>query len=122
MTMNRIEKILSDKERLNDAFKSLRKRGFVARQNYWCCQSCGWAAVGDEPKNVIFYHKQDAEAIVDGKLVGTLYVAHRFSEQSKGWEVCAELAKNGLYVNWDGSDDTRIAVINKQNFKQRRHD
>ena len=46
---------------LTSAFKALRKEGYFARQNFWCCQSCGWASVPDgKGDKVVFYHNQDA--------------------------------------------------------------
>jgi hypothetical protein len=45
---------------LTKAFAELRKNGYFAKQNFLCCQSCGWAALSDEEaKNAVFYHNQD---------------------------------------------------------------
>lgn len=104
----------SDKQRLNEAFKQLRRHGFVAKQKHACCQSCGWAELPDATvaPNVIFYHAQDADAIKDGKLVGKMFLAHRFTNERKGRLACAVLHQHGFYAKWDGTEDTRIAIVN----------
>ena len=103
----------SDKERLNAAFKQLRAHKFVAKQNFLCCQTCGWAEIGAEPKDALFYHRQDTEhALKDGKLVSKLYIAHRISSEGRGLLVRAIFADNGFYAIWDGSDSSRIALVN----------
>ncbi len=49
-----------DKSKLTNAFKELRKEGYFAKQNFLCCQSCGWAAMSDkESEKAVFYHQQD---------------------------------------------------------------
>lgn len=42
--------MMNKKANLNQAFKELRKLGYFARQNFWCCQSCAWAAVPMDAK------------------------------------------------------------------------
>jgi hypothetical protein len=109
------QKIKTDKERLNDAFAQLRKHKFVAKQNHLCCQSCGWAAIdGKHPdaKDVIFYHKQDSDALKGDRLVGKLYLAHRFRTSGRALDACAVLHQHGFYTIWDGTDETRIAIVN----------
>ena len=59
------------KNTLTAAFKELRKKGFIARQNYLCCQSCAGCQIamdigkmkteGKEVKGCVYYHRQDAE-------------------------------------------------------------
>jgi len=39
----------TDNDRLDAAFRDLETDyGVLARQDYWCCQTCGCAAIGDE--------------------------------------------------------------------------
>ena len=52
--------MMNKKANLNQAFKELRKLGYFARQDFWCCQSCAWAAVPVDKKKVVFYHNQAA--------------------------------------------------------------
>jgi hypothetical protein len=45
---------------LTKAFAELRKNGYFAKQNFLCCQSCGWAELSEkEAEKVVFYHNQD---------------------------------------------------------------
>lgn len=120
----------SVKERVRDAFKALRKEGFVARMNYSCCGSCGWAQVeqdysfltGVAEPNVVFYHRQDADCFdkkgnlvtykhwnVENELVNktaSLYLAW----SGDGAMIVDALETEGLEVDWNGNDNRRIAV------------
>lgn len=102
----------SDKERLSDAFRQMRRHKIVAKQNWQCCQSCGWAAIDEKAPNVVFYHRQDSESFKDGRLRGKMHIAHRFAKESIGLLVCAILNQNGFYTIWDGTDTSRIAITN----------
>lgn len=90
--------------KLNDAFRLLRKRGYFARQNFWCCQTCGCAAVPeDHAESYVFYHRQDAERLrKDG---GTM-----LAWGGDGDEIVKCCLEAGLVVTWDGSKNTRIFV------------
>ena len=39
---------MSKQKPLTLAFKELRKSGYLAKQNFCCCQSCAWAGNGKE--------------------------------------------------------------------------
>lgn len=92
--------------KLNRAFKALRKAGYFARQNFWCCQNCGWAAVPDgKDEKVVFYHNQDNEQKLEGE---PFYLAWA----GDGNEICQILRDAGITVQWDGSDGQRIQVSN----------
>ena len=101
---------MTDKQRLNLAFKELRKQGFVARQRFMCCQGCGWAAIAnDKPDatHVAFYHQQDADAIdEDGKITEPMYIAWA----GDALAITTALTNAGLKAEWDGSADTRVCV------------
>lgn len=95
---------MKGKEKLNKAFRELRKAGYVAKQNYWCCQSCAWASLSDEKNEyVVFYHKQDGD---DLKEKGEC----RLAWSGDGYEIKRILEDNGVKVGWDGSDDQRIEI------------
>ncbi len=86
------------------SFKELRSIGYFARQNFTCCQSCGWAEVPeDKSERAVFYHNQDYRSYKDG---GDLYLAWA----GDGDEICDILRGNGLEVEWEGSKDTRIRI------------
>lgn len=94
---------------LDGAFKALRSRGYFARQNFWCCQSCGCYAVPKESsEKYVFYHRQDAERLKkDG---GTM-----LAWNGDGYEIVKVCLEAGLTVKWNGKESTRIWVgINKE--------
>lgn len=117
----------TDKEKIRNAFKDLRKQGYFARMNFWCCQSCGCAAVPEKYKDkFVFYHNQDAEALgYDGNIGGknrrfrrfdskaVLYLTH--GEGGDGREICETLKNQGLDVEWDGDMGKRIMVKHLEN-------
>lgn len=93
-----------NKSKLTAAFKDLRKAGYFARQNFLCCQSCGWAAMTEEQSNkAVFYHGQDND---DLKETGTCYLVW----SGDGKEIVAILKKHGVKVEWEGSEDKRIKI------------
>ena len=95
---------MKNKIQLNKAFAELRKKGYFARQNFTCCQSCGWAELTDEEsKKAVFYHRQDAE---DLKKTGVVYLAWSGS----GQDIVNTLNKYGLATKWEGTDNRRIVV------------
>jgi hypothetical protein len=95
---------------LSKAFKALRKEGYFARQNFMCCQGCGWSAVpeGREEK-VVFFHSQDAARMRDGN---EFYLAW----SGDGNEICRVLNENGVETKWDGSNSSRIAVTSWEKY------
>ena len=89
---------------LTNAFKALRKAGYFARQNFMCCQSCGWAAVPEhKAEKVVFYHNQDAAYMKKGKDFCLAWTGD-------GHEICKILTENGIEVEWNGSEAQRITV------------
>ena len=89
---------------LTKAFAELRKNGYFAKQNFLCCQSCGWAALSDEEaRNTVFYHNQDYR---DLKQHQDLYLAW----SGDGDYIAQTLRNFGMEVDWDGTPNTRIAV------------
>lgn len=96
-------------DKLTAAFRELRKRGFFARRNFWCCQSCGWSAVpatnrlGHPFAGVVFYHAQDAEQLEKS---GECYLAW----SGDGHQIVRILNQFGINTEWDGEKATRILV------------
>jgi hypothetical protein len=108
---------MNTKEKVNQAFKLLRKAGYIAKQDFWCCQSCGWAAIHkDYPdaEKIVFYHNQDNEAWnKDKELDHPLYLAWA----GDGGEIVNIIKSVGLSVEWDGSKDNRIMIQPEQKSK-----
>lgn len=93
---------------LNKAFKELRKLGYFARQNFWCCQNCGWYAVPEEKKNkAVFYHAQDNEDRMKGN---PFYIAW----DGDGNEICRVFNECGITTEWNGEPGTRIKIVKYQ--------
>jgi len=95
---------METKRKVTEAFKALRKEGYFARQNFQCCQSCGWYAIpeGREEK-AVFYHKQDAERFRE---TGECAIAW----SGDGARICEVFRSHGLKVEWDGSASRRIFI------------
>lgn len=106
------EQVRRFKDALTLAFRALRKKGYLARQNFMCCGGCAGSALGDRweqkhgkdvPAKGVYYHRQDNERIPDT------------CETYLGWggdgeEICAALREQGLRVEWDGTEMQRILV------------
>jgi hypothetical protein len=92
------------KRNLNRAFAQLRKLGYTAKQNFWCCSNCAWNALeDDEAEKVVFYHQQDN---ADLKKTGSCYLAWG----GNGEEIVKVLTDNGVKVHWDGDKNKRIRI------------
>lgn len=114
---------VTDCDRLDAAFDELNQRGILARHHWWCCQTCGHAAMPDEHDRAVgegkeargyaFYHVQDTESAVNG---GGMYLAYgAFSNQdgaevAVGNDIVDALRRSGLDPSWDGSVTSRILV------------
>lgn len=97
---------------ITKAFRILRKRGYVALQNFMCCQSCARSEIAnrfdkkgtpEEDRKLVFYHQQDAVALRE---TGTVFLAW----SGNGWEIAYALRDAGLQVEWDGDPEKRILV------------
>lgn len=113
-------------ERLRTAFETLDERGVLARENYWCCQTCAYTsmdeevgehvAAGEEVRGFVLFHSQDTERAVEtGELVlryGGLAPGSRRigADASKaiGEEVVAVLQAAGFEPRWSGSPSDLI--------------
>lgn len=92
------------KEKISNAFRELRRLGYFARQNFMCCQTCGWAEVPeDKADKAVFYHHQDKERL---DREGKLYL----NWSGDGNLIKSVFEKCGLKVEWNGTDSTRIKV------------
>lgn len=90
--------------KIKTAFAELRSLGYVARENFQCCQSCGWSALSKkEAKKAVFYHKQDGDDLIND---GSCHLAWA----GNGKEIISVLQKHGIKVEWNGKKDTRILI------------
>jgi len=91
--------------KIDIAFSKLEAAGYFTRKNFWCCQTCGVAAVPDDAaENYIFYHEQDADTLRD---TGSCYLCFA----GDGSFICTTLNKAGIATEWDGSDRSRIRMV-----------
>jgi hypothetical protein len=119
---------ITDCDRLDSAFAALESQGILARQNFWCCVTCGCGAIGNELRErphaigYTFYHEQDTEAAVDGYGIALNYGAVETTDAAAcaiGARVVEELQKAGLKPQWNGSIEKRIEVPLKWERRRR---
>lgn len=124
------------KQRLTAAFKDLRKLGYIALQNFACCNNCAGYEIATRVKDMpagrqdklagaVYYHRQDADALAgtkvrslylkfgpvtvwggDGTTSNTYGKAHKAIAE----DVCKALRDHGLDVEWGGDTDRCIVV------------
>jgi hypothetical protein len=100
------------KNKLTIAFRNLRKVGYIAKQNFWCCQTCGWAAIEEknpDVKKVIFYHHQDADDIPYGKVM--------LAWDGDAEEIKQIVSMTGLMLSGGETSDKRIQATYLDDLK-----
>ncbi len=113
----------TDCDRLDRAFAELERRAILARQNYWCCGTCGAAAINDEMRKrrragkpvrgYTFFDEQDTDAAADGEGLCLSYGSDPWNNDAAvaiAKEVRKVLRSHGLRVQWNGSIDQRLIV------------
>lgn len=102
---------MSLKKEITKGYKILRRKGYIAKHRWCCCNNCGWHDIykeyGDVDK-VVFYNDQDYEHLCEHDEV---YI----SWGGNGQEICDAFEKCDLKVEWNGREDTRILL--KYNHK-----
>jgi len=80
----------TDCDRLDEAFASLNRQGIVARQDFSCCNNCGFTEIWDEIEEAekgqhvdgyVFYHLQCTERAIK---TGQLLMAYGCIEEDPG--------------------------------------
>ncbi len=115
-------------------FSGLRKKGYLARANFLCCQGCAGYAMAEKAEDLlkskkkkrdqirgsVFWHKQDEGTYWER---GTLFLAYGDLEINGyrkpvgiptvdvGHEVCKALSDAGIPYDWNGDSNTRIEII-----------
>ena len=94
---------------LSQGFAELRKNGYFAKQNFWCCNSCAWDAMtSDEAQKAVFYHSQEAASY---RKTGDVYLAWN----GNGHEIVNTFLRLGMRpedVEWDGTPNRKILLKN----------
>ena len=112
----------TDCDRLNQAFAALNRQGIVARQDFSCCNNCGFTEIWDEIEQeerrqpvagYVFYHLRATERAIK---VGELLLAYGSIEddpaalQRVANKVVTELRRVGLNASWRGTTSHPIVV------------
>lgn len=102
-------------ERINKAFKELRRQGIVTKRNVSaCCQSCANLDLADEVPVLWSFGGQGKSNVVSGDYYD--YSEWGFNHSNlatdsdltdSGRRVLATLASNGIIVEWEDEDPTR---------------
>jgi hypothetical protein len=102
----------TDCDRLDQAFAALNRQGIVARQDFSCCNNCGFTEIWDEVEEAemqhpvegyVFYHLQFTErAIKTGQLLMAYGCLDEDPEalQRVGNKIVSELRRAGLNASW----------------------
>jgi hypothetical protein len=112
----------TDCDRLDQAFASLDRRGILARQNFACCNNCGFTEIWEEVEKeqrhrriegYVFYHLQCTEhAIKSGELLLAYGCVEEDVEKLNriAAQIVEELRRVGLDASWAGTPDHPISV------------
>ncbi len=110
---------MDSKDKTRKMFADLRKKGFVARQNYQCCGSCACSIIGNDLKEdqpYATYNKQNNDAF-DGRDLGrTLYINFGSKKEGDeaarkaGGQVALAAFRAGLTVQWDGTAGQCVGI------------
>jgi hypothetical protein len=111
----------TDCDRLDRAFAALEEQGIIARQNFACCNTCGFAEIGGEiqtprcgrpPIGFAFYHMQDTENAVEGGGIWLKYGScdPETSDEMVGEKVLEALLAVGLDASWNHDPNTAVQV------------
>lgn len=119
-----------DKKALNKAFAMMRSEGFLALQNFTCCQTCGGYEGTEKAvelvkahkafKGLVYYHAQDANDLNRGRDFYLAYGSVNSTELgilglddlSVGRRVKEILEFNGIKVEWDENPNQRMLIKN----------
>lgn len=114
---------VTDCNRLDRAFEALNAGGIVARHDFTCCQTCGFAEIGAEIADAAaagidvtgftFYHHQDTDSATEG---GGLFLSYGHVDGGEthsvavGRVIVNALEAAGLQTSWSGEIGQRIFV------------
>lgn len=116
---------VTDCDRLARAFAALEESGIVARENFWCCETCGSLAMADEIKRIgrkravrgyVFFDQQATETAVTEGLLRLAYGAKgrgKAESAAVGREVVRAVRAAGLKASWGGTLEDWVEVAMK---------
>ena len=111
--LNLLERTIT-REDLRKAFVQLRRNGFFARMNFWCCMSCACAAIPDEATKYVYFHNQNNERLVSS---GECYLGWGADSSDAdfdriGLEIIETLNAHGIDCMWTGNSGRKIMIKN----------
>lgn len=102
------------KQKVNELFKALRKKGYIAKQNYLCCGSCGAYELGQyfsakgipegDQRKAVTYCRQSGQHF---KETANVYL----NWGGDGHEIVATAVGLGIPFIWDGTKEQRIKLV-----------
>lgn len=121
---------------LTRAFKEMRRKGLVARQNFSCCGGCAGGEIATyvsklpeakfrKVKGSVFYHAQAAADkrrgedfyMSFGKVTCTNGRETQHSTKEVGWMVCECLIAAGIDHEWTGDPTVGIKIIGQGQWR-----
>lgn len=111
---------------VKEAFQELRRLGYLARMNFWCCSTCAGYALGQmwdkkpTKKGAIYFHRQNEEYYWESGRLHIHYFGGRTGDNGEeatrktkevGEAIVNTLVKRGITYRWNGSSDRAIEVF-----------
>jgi hypothetical protein len=115
---------------LSSAFRVLRRKGLIARQQFMCCQGCAlnklaqeYNAAEPKPAGYVFFHRQDAKTFARD---GCVHLAFGVFGHEQGARTARDVGKlvveaceaAGCPVDWSGNPGTKILVWRDANTRR----
>ncbi|RJR27628.1 hypothetical protein C4561_01625 [candidate division WWE3 bacterium] len=102
---------MGNKQDLNNAFRTLRQRGFFARQNFEDCMSCACAALPEgDFQGYIYYHQQDAARLREKNGCMIRFCEGKLPAREVGVSAVVALQEFGVHTEWN-QDPSRAIFI-----------
>lgn len=114
---------MNDRQRLQKALDALQTQGYETHARFWCCMSCGLAALKEETTDYVFWHEQD-DAFAFGEANDNFRYRrpYRFiqiegedEETENEWKRHTTLL-HPLHLRWGGDTDLIQQAFQAQGF------
>lgn len=112
------------KRKIAMVFHKLTQEGYIAKMNYACCTTCGFAELtdiaadleknGEKIKGIIFYHGQGEDYLWEDGSVYLKYKAYNNDSHAAtikvGECIVNKFREVGVNVEWDGNPNKAIML------------
>ena len=95
------------------AYAKLRKLGYVCKSNFSCCTSCASYAISQMPTfkhKTVYWHRQNTDGFKKCSPARMDNNWLHLGWEGFGTEIAAAMREVGLEVDWDGTEEKKIAV------------